>query len=63
MILLSVTPDCEICCCASRWNHELGDFSRDFLDEEQLSNLLGVNFYDEFCNPDSDYPIDEKLNN
>lgn len=63
MILLSVSPDCEICCCASRWNHELGDFSRDFLDEEQLSNLLGVNFYDEFCNPDSDYPIDEKLNN
>ena len=55
MILLSVTPDCEICCCASRWNHELGDFSRDFLDEEQLSNLLGVNFYDEFCNPNSDY--------
>ena len=48
MLLITVDPDGRLNCCASRWNHEFNLFARDYLDEEHISNILGVNFYQEF---------------
>ena len=48
LLLVVVNPDGSLNNCTSRWNHELGVFARDYLDEEHLSSLLGVNFYDTF---------------
>lgn len=48
LIVVIVNPDGSLNTCASRWNHALKGFARDFLDEEQISGVLGVNFYETF---------------
>ena len=48
MMIVHVDENGRLLQCVSRYNHSLGEFARDFLDEEELSLILGVNFYDVF---------------
>lgn len=48
MMIVHVDENGRLLQCVSRYNHSLGEFARDFLDEEELSLLLGVNFYEVF---------------
>ena len=48
MMIVHVDENGRLLQCVSRYNHSLGEFARDFLDEEELSLILGVNFYDAF---------------
>ena len=47
MIAVSVTMDGEVKSITCRWNHDNGG-SDNVMDDEQLSDLLGVNFYSVF---------------
>lgn len=49
MIMMTVNKDNEIINCSGRWNNEILDFSKDFMNEEQISLITGRNFYDYFC--------------
>lgn len=48
MIVVIVNPDGTLNTCASRWNHKFTEHSRDYLDEDDISVLIGRNFYNTF---------------
>ena len=48
MMIVHVDGNGRLLQCVSRYNHSCGVFARDFLDEEEISLLLGVNFYEVF---------------
>lgn len=48
MLLLVTAPDGSLIYCTSRWNHTFKHSSHDYLNEYQLSLLIGRNFYDTF---------------
>lgn len=48
MILLVVAQDGSLIYCTSRWNHSFSHAAHDFLDEWQISLLIGKNFYETF---------------
>lgn len=43
LIAVKISPDNEIVSVTSRWNTYAGD-TEDFLNEEQLKNLLGLKY-------------------
>lgn len=48
MIIVVVNPNGTLNSCVSRWNHKFIVKSRDYLNEEQISTLVGRNFYKTF---------------
>lgn len=48
MILLVVAQDGSLIYCTSRWNHSFSHAAHDFLNEWQISLLIGKNFYETF---------------
>ena len=48
MILIVVAQDGSLIYCTSRWNHSFSHAAHDFLDEWQISLLIGKNFYETF---------------
>lgn len=48
MIIVVVNPNGTLNSCVSRWNHKFIVNSRDYLNEEELSMLIGRNFYKTF---------------
>ena len=48
MILLVVAQDGSLIYCTSRWNHSFSHAAHDFLDEWQISLLIGKNYYETF---------------
>lgn len=47
MIAVSITMDGELNTCTCRWNHDNGG-NDNIMDKNQIEELLGVNFYEEF---------------
>ena len=48
MMIVFVDRDGRLVHSVPRYNHDLNEYSRDFLDEYQLTMLLGRNFYEAF---------------
>ena len=48
LIVVIINTDGTLNTCIGRYNHALGSFARDYLDEEQLSIAVGGNFYEVF---------------
>lgn len=48
MIIVVVNPNGTLNSCVSRWNHKFTVKSRDYLNEEEISLLIGRNFYKTF---------------
>lgn len=48
MILLAIAPDSTLVSCTSRWNHAFPHSTHDYLDEFELSMLLGRNYFEIF---------------
>lgn len=48
MLMLVVAPDGTLTYCTSRWNHTFTHSSHDYLNEWQISMLIGRNFYETF---------------
>jgi hypothetical protein len=49
MLLLVLDPYGTLIYCTSRWNHTFTHSSHDYLNERQISMLIGRNFYEIFC--------------
>ena len=52
MIAISVDPQGELATCTCRWNHDNGG-NDNIMNPRQISDLLGLNFYDTFKPNDS----------
>ena len=48
LMVVIVNTDGTLNTCIGRYNHALGSYARDYLDEEQLSIAVGGNFYEVF---------------
>ena len=60
MIAVSVDPEGELVTCTCRWNHDNGG-NDNIMNPRQISDVLGVNFYDTFKPNDSFQKIADML--